>query len=93
MQSESNAPTKQAPKYRSHKEVWALQLRDVAHKPDGSLDVFFREPGFGGRTFSASEMESRPQPRDGWYYVVYEDGYFSFSPPGAFEAGYTRITD
>jgi hypothetical protein len=27
----------------------------------------------------------------GGYYVVYEDGYKSFSPASAFENGYTRL--
>lgn len=29
---------------------------------------------------------------EGGYYVVYEDGYASFSPAEAFESGYTLIT-
>ncbi|HLG97188.1 MAG TPA: hypothetical protein VKX49_12825 [Bryobacteraceae bacterium] len=31
------------------------------------------------------------QPQPGGYFVVYEDGYESFSPAKAFEEGYTRI--
>jgi len=34
---------------------------------------------------------SKHNPQIGWYYVVYEDGYVSFSPPDAFEGGYTLI--
>jgi hypothetical protein len=30
-------------------------------------------------------------PQVGGYYVVYKDGYKSFSPADAFEEGYTRI--
>jgi hypothetical protein len=30
-------------------------------------------------------------PRPGGYFVEYADGYRSFSPAEAFEAGYTRI--
>ena len=30
-------------------------------------------------------------PEVGGYYVVYEDGYKSFSPAGAFESGYTPL--
>lgn len=31
------------------------------------------------------------KPEVGGYYVVYEDGYKSFSPAKAFEEGYTRL--
>lgn len=31
------------------------------------------------------------KPQAGGYYVVYEDGYKSFSPAEAFESGYTRV--
>ncbi len=31
------------------------------------------------------------QPKIGGYFVVYKDGYKSFSPAEAFEEGYTRI--
>lgn len=34
---------------------------------------------------------TKHNPQIGWYYVVYEDGYVSFSPAGAFEGGYTKI--
>lgn len=36
---------------------------------------------------------SKHQPEAGGYYVVYADGYKSFSPAEAFEAGYTRVED
>jgi hypothetical protein len=44
-------------------------------------------------TIEAKDMPSREsaRPKPGWYYVVYKDGYKSFSPPEAFEEGYTRI--
>jgi len=31
------------------------------------------------------------KPEVGGYYVVYADGYKSFSPAQAFEEGYTRV--
>ena len=34
---------------------------------------------------------SKHQPKVGGYYVVYEGGYKSWSPPDAFEGGYTKI--
>ena len=37
------------------------------------------------------EYVRKHQPRIGGYYVVYKDGYKSFSPAEAFEEGYTPI--
>lgn len=37
------------------------------------------------------EWVNKHSPVAGGYYVVYEDGYVSFSPQSAFESGYTRI--
>jgi hypothetical protein len=37
------------------------------------------------------EYLRKHSPKAGGYYVVYADGYASFSPPEPFEAGYTRI--
>ncbi len=36
---------------------------------------------------------SKHQPCIGGYYVVYQDGYSSFSPAEAFESGYTRVEE
>ncbi|MCK9988658.1 MAG: hypothetical protein AzoDbin1_05130 [Azoarcus sp.] len=40
---------------------------------------------------SGVQPKSPPDSGVGGYYVVYEDGYKSFSPAIAFESGYTRI--
>jgi len=46
--------------------------------------------GFG--KFGVSDKYMRKHdPKVGGYYVVYDDGYKSFSPAAAFEGGYTRI--
>lgn len=37
------------------------------------------------------EYVQKHDPKEGGYYVVYDDGYKSFSPAKAFEDGYTRI--
>jgi hypothetical protein len=39
--------------------------------------------------FDQEKTQAPPQP--GGYFVVYKDGYKSFSPAKAFEEGYTRI--
>jgi hypothetical protein len=38
-----------------------------------------------------SAYMSKHKPVEGGYFVVYEDGYKSFSPAEAFESGYSRI--
>jgi hypothetical protein len=80
------------PLYQCHKRVRAVKIREVrgitSHKwlivPEGpcldSIPV----------TLVFVAMHS-PQP--GGYFVVYDDGYQSYSPAAAFEAGYTLIQD
>jgi hypothetical protein len=47
------------------------------------------ERGFGA-FFVSKEWMDKHNPQVGGYYVVYKDGYKSFSPAKAFEEGYTR---
>lgn len=46
-------------------------------------------PGF----FDSADYMERHNPEVGGYYVVYEDGFVSYSPAGPFEKGYTEIAD
>ena len=46
---------------------------------------------FGATKREVFDELTRLAPRVGGYYVVYADGYASFSPSKAFEDGYTRI--
>lgn len=73
------------PRYRCHKEVWALKIAAV----DGAR-VVFAEEGFQPLSVDP-KMFARYKPVAGDYYVQYDDGYQSFSPAKAFEEGYTRI--
>jgi hypothetical protein len=97
---------KQLPRYKCHKEVWALKIKEVikhAH-PDPKADdaAFESSPEFQGAHLFFEDVGYAPIPVDadwyrkhdpekGGYYVVYEDGYKSFSPAEAFENGYARI--
>lgn len=79
------------PLYRCHKEVWALRLSGVGPLiyEDGSAFLYpFDEAPF---KVSAEYMEKH-KPHAGGFYVVYKDGYESFSPAEAFEDGYTLVT-
>lgn len=80
------------PKYQCHKKVWALKISDVFKKGDGSGGAVLTtdESGYAPIHVDAEYM-AKHQPKAGGYYVVYEDGYKSFSPADAFEGGYTRL--
>lgn len=77
------------PKYKSHKEIWALKIESIDPKPaDGSGLITPEDAGYAAFEVSAEYMEKH-QPKPGGYYIVYTDGYKSFSPAEAFEDGYT----
>ncbi len=96
------------PLYRCHKVVGAVKIKEVikhAH-PDPKADdaAFEASPAFEGAHLFPVEEGHAPIPVDadwyrkhnpdaGGYYVVYEDGYASYSPAKAFEDGYTRIPE
>lgn len=83
---------REMPKYRSHKEVWALKIAALEIGEDGSAKIAPVDAGY-------SVFETRPEwssrfeggEDDLGYYVVYNDGFTSWSPSEAFEDGYTRI--
>ena len=82
---DENQPTQEMPKYKCHKEVHALKIAAI----NGEV-ITPQDKGYGEFTVSAAFIEKHA-PKPGGYYVVYEDGYVSFSPAEAFEAGYTGI--
>lgn len=97
---QSNVTTGQAatpmPKYRCFKEVWALRIASVTlDRVDRTTDenqivtVAFDDKVFAPITIN---LFGKPTPSAGWYYIVYEDGYKSFSPARAFEEGYMLTT-
>jgi hypothetical protein len=82
------------PKYRCHKEVWALKIDDIItvenKTEDDEVFLRFEDERYGDLQVS-SEYVNKHKPKYGGYFVVYADGYESWSPAEAFEAGYTRI--
>lgn len=83
--NDRNVPMMEMPKYRCHKEVWALKIKDF----DESM-LIPEDPRYGPISVGLDYLYKH-NPYPGGYYVVYEDGYKSFSPPEAFESGYTLI--
>lgn len=84
---------REMPKYRSHKAVWALKIKSITPPADGTEGGATITPEDSGYApfYVDSHYTAKHQPQAGGYYVVYEDGYKSFSPASAFESGYTRI--
>ena len=99
-----DSPSVEMPKYRSHKTVWALKIRDISdptepgNESDGSRFLHFEEAGYGARRVSRDFVQKhlplillKNHPYIGGYFVVYKDGYESFSPAQAFEEGNTKL--
>ena len=85
-------PGQEMPKYRCHKVVHALKIERLEVPDDPSLGLLVVPADEGFAPFHVDvEWVGRHTPEAGGYYVVYEDGYTSFSPGVPFENGYTRL--
>lgn len=80
----------QLPRYKCHKEVHALQIKRVVCNEDGSVDIIPQDERYARFTVSADQARNHNW-SGGGYYVVYDDGYVSWSPQQAFEEGYAKI--
>lgn len=78
------------PRYKCFKEVWALKIQEIRRQLDGDGLLVPSEEGFA-LLWVPIEYLQKHNPQPGGYYVVYQDGYKSYSPAEAFEAGYERI--
>ena len=85
------------PRYKCIKEVWALKIKSIVF--DSDLAAQSGRETDGSATFTpeddcyapirlSAEFVHKHKPVEGGYYVVYKDGYKSFSPASAFEEGY-----
>jgi hypothetical protein len=81
---------RELPRYKSHKTVYALQIDSVSTRESGEGVLSFVDRNYGNITVSAAYMEKH-SPVAGGFYVVYQDGYQSFSPAHAFENGYHLV--
>jgi hypothetical protein len=84
--------TKEMPLYTCHKRVRALEIKEVHHfRIDVANGAAVRTIVFEDRSLDLpADMFTRYIPVSGDFYVVYEDGYESFSPRNAFLDGYTE---
>ncbi len=99
MTSEQAETRRQMPRYKCHKEVWALKIAtvegggpigDTGEEDGGTLH--FEDAQFAPKIMTAEYM-SKHRPVSGGYYVRYPEGYESWSPADAFEAGYTKVEE
>jgi hypothetical protein len=90
---------REMPRYHCHKEVWALKIKAILNpnegipsEDNGERILTFSDDGAEAAAFLVSpDYMAKHNPEIGGYYVVYKDGYKSFSPAAAFEEGYTRV--
>ena len=88
--------SREMPRYKCHKEVWALKIKSVVavdlHEDStpGVYEITPEEEGYGPFHVTADYVHKH-NPEAGGYYVLYQDGYTSYSPAKAFEEGYARI--
>ena len=82
---------RQLPRYKCHKEVYALKIAGLQPVVGGAVIITPAEAGY--LPFRAEHpYAERHKPEIGGYFVVYDgDGYHSYSPAKAFEEGYTLI--
>jgi len=86
------------PRYKCHKEVWALKIEKIERhnegnlnaESDGSAIITPSEDGFAPFRVEHDYMRKH-KPEVGGYYVTYKDGYKSYSPAEAFEDGYALV--
>ncbi len=93
MQEMDRSVSIEMPKYVSHKEVHALKIEAAylnGHGSEGFATLVPENKEYAPIQVN-SEYWNKHKPYGGGYYVVYPDGYKSFSPQGAFESGYTLI--
>ncbi len=77
------------PQYKCHKVVRAAKITELRANGTDGPDLVLGE--IGGVVSMLPDWHEKHKPHVGGYYVLYEDGYKSFSPAEAFEGGYTRL--
>jgi hypothetical protein len=73
------------PRYVCHKQVWALKIKAIG------VSSFIPEDSRYAEIPLSQDYMVKHKPQAGGYYVVYQDGYESYSPAKAFEEGYSLI--
>lgn len=78
---------KNLPIYNCIKKVRALKIKKIEYSSDNSAVITPCDTNFE-KFILSGDIFARYKPKAEDYYVVYDDGYASFSPCEAFESGY-----
>lgn len=80
-------------KYLCHKTVEAEKIAAITSKEEGGAVLVGRTED--GSYFTIATVDQayldKHDPQPGGYFVVYENGYQSWSPADVFEAGYVEV--
>jgi len=79
------------PKYDCNKQVWALKIKMIGIGCEDGSGLISPEDGRYEAFEVSKEYMEKHKPNHGGYYVLYKDGYKSFSPADAFESGYSLV--
>lgn len=95
--SQGGGTSREMPRYKCHKEVWALKIAAINRdgegenrETDGSAVITPADEGYAPFRVEYDYLRKH-NPQIGGYFVVYKDDYKSYSPAQAFEEGYTRL--
>ncbi len=77
------------PEYKCHKVVTALLIIAAESLSNGRIRLTGVDPMHA--IIVDADYVDKHRPQIGGYYVRYHDGYQSWSPAAAFEAGYTLV--
>ena len=83
---------REMPRYKCHKEVWALKIKAVQIMADGSVLVTPEDEGFAPIVMSGDRTKLGWNiPKPGGYYVVSGNGVALAWSAAAFEGEYTKV--
>lgn len=80
------------PHWKSHKIVQAFQIAQINHAPDGGAALSPADTKLASVQVNADWVKKH-NPQVGGFYVIYGDGYASYSPEQAFIDGYSLLPD
>lgn len=74
-------------RYKCHKEIAASRISNMQNNQDGSALLSLDNVDL----LVDADWNKRHSPMVGGYFVVYSDGYASYSPAKSFENGYSKV--
>ena len=92
MNTEINNTVRPLASWTCHKQVEAEKITQITTLPNGKTELHFGADNSGPFAVVDAEWLARHNPQIGGYFVLYKDGYSSYSPAEAFEEGYSRDT-